>query len=80
MQFLMEDFSASSMSASSGGVTADHFLRVRDSRGRSALHVAAAGDSPLMVEYLLTHNRVCLEQMKYEEMKQIKEVKHKFRL
>jgi hypothetical protein len=27
-----------------------------------------------MVEYLLTHNRVCLEKMKYEDMQKIKEV------
>lgn len=47
---------------------------MRDSRGRSALHVAAAGDSPLMVEYLLTHSRVCLEKLKHSEMQNIKEV------
>eukprot|EP00603_Paraphysomonas_imperforata_P015364 CAMPEP_0114452376 /NCGR_PEP_ID=MMETSP0104-20121206/1482_1 /TAXON_ID=37642 ORGANISM="Paraphysomonas imperforata, Strain PA2" /NCGR_SAMPLE_ID=MMETSP0104 /ASSEMBLY_ACC=CAM_ASM_000202 /LENGTH=1372 /DNA_ID=CAMNT_0001624623 /DNA_START=163 /DNA_END=4281 /DNA_ORIENTATION=+ len=66
--YLHEDFSDCV-----SGNPDDHFLSVRDSRGRTALHVAAAGDSPLMVEYLLTHTRVCLEQKKHEELQKIKE-------
>ena len=53
----------------------DNFLSVRDSYGRTALHVAAAGSSSLMVEYLLTHSRVCLERVKHNEMKQLIEVR-----
>ena len=61
---MLDDFSETS-----GGPEAP-FLQVLD-----ALHVAAAGDSPLMVEYLLTHSRVCLEKMRHADMMRIKEVR-----
>ncbi len=66
---MSEDYAEASYETSD-----DHFLYIRDSQGRSALHIAAAGSSPLMVDYLLTYARICLDKAKHAEMLRIKEV------